>query len=1007
MTPQRWRRLREVLDGVFELPPGERDGFIERACDGDRELRLELESLIRSHESAGTFLDLPAARLEAPADLREAAGEEEAPPAQIGGYQVLDTLGRGGMGTVYLAARADGAYRQQVALKVLQGNLVTSETVRRFRSERQILANLEHPAIAKLLDGGSTPGGRPFLVMEYVDGVPIDRFCRERALAVDERLELFCKVCRAVHFAHQNLVVHRDLKPGNILIDQRGEPKLLDFGIAKLLDPETFPQTLVPTVPGLAPMTPEYASPEQVNGEVITTASDVYSLGVLLYELLAGRRPFSLEGRGPRQAARAISRQPLERPSTAARRGGKRQLARRLEGDLDNIAIMALSEEPQRRYGSAEQLAGDIERHLSGLPVEARGDTFLYRAGKFAGRHKLAIATALGVIGLLTSFLLALLMQRGRILDERDRAAEVSDFLVDLFEIPDPQHARGEKILASDLLRKGAREIEWQLEDRPAVRAELLDTMGRSYQGLGLFDEAEALLTSALDLRRRLHGTEHPDVASSLQTLGELKTLQGDYARAEALVGEALALDRRHRGEASEAVARGLVRLARVFDDQGELEESERHFREAVAVARGLALDEPLALALDHYSHLLIRLSRYDEAEALLREAITIYRGLYGEMHPVTASGLVRLATLHEAKGDYETAEALFRQAEVVQRQLFEGAHPQLAATLNNLADLLRRRGRYDEAGELFEAALEMRRKIHGEEHPEVAWTLYSLAGVFRDLGDRQAAERLHRQSLEIRRRLLGDEHPDTAASFDAVAQLLSDQGETEQAEELYRQALEIRVRAFGEEHRVVAVTLNNLADLAVSRSDYQTAEELYRRALTISRRALGSEHPNVALGEYNLAALLDRAEKYEDAETHYRQALATARLALGERHVHVGLMTIALGWLKHELGEHDQAEPLAREALSIFVESLPEEHSWTTKAHGLLGASLLGQGRHAEAEPWLLGHYRRRLASHGAEDVATVKALERLVALYEAWPSPEKAAEYRDLRARAGGGQE
>ena len=997
MTPQRWRRLREVLDGVFELPPGERQEFIDLACDGDRELQLELESLIRSHESAGTFLDLPAARLEAPADLREAAGEVATPPARIGGYQVLDTLGQGGMGTVYLATRADGAYRQQVAVKVLQGALVTAETVRRFRSERQILANLEHPAIAKLLDGGSTRDGRPFLVMEYVDGVPIDRFCRERALAVDKRLELFCKVCRTVHFAHQNLVVHRDLKPGNILIDERGEPKLLDFGIAKLLAPETFPQTLVPTAPGAMPMTPEYASPEQVNGDVITTASDVYTLGVLLYELLAGRRPYPLERRDPRQVAQAISRQPLKRPSTAARRSGKRQLGRRLKGDLDNIVIMALSEEPQRRYGSAEQLARDVERHLSGLPVRARGDSFLYRAGKFAGRHKLGVATALGVFGLLMSFLLALLVQRGKILDERDRAAEVSDFLVELFEIPDPHHARGEKVLASDLLRKGAREIGWQLEDRPAVQAELLHTMGRSYMGLGLFDEAETLLTSALDLRRRLYGTEHP-VASSLQTLGDLKTLQGDYARGEALLREALALHRRHRGEASEAVARSLMRLARILDHKGELEESERHFREAIAVGRGLALDEALALALDHYSHLLIRLSRYDEAEALLREAIGIYRGLYGEMHPESALGLAQLAALHEARGDYQEAEALFREAEAVQRQLFEGAHPHLASTLNNLADLLRHRGRYDEASELFATALEMRREIHGEEHPQVAWTLYSLAGVFKDLEDRQTAERLHREALEMRRQLLGDEHPDTAASFDAVAQLLSDQGETEQAEELYRQALEIRVRAFGEEHRAVAATLNNLADLAVSRHDHETAEELYRRALAISRRALGPEHPNVALGEYNLASLLHRAKKHEDAETHYLQALATARLALGERHVHVGLMITALGLLKNEIGEHDEAEPLARQALSIFAESLPEEHSWTTRAQGLLGASLLGQGRYGEAEPWLQGHYRRQLASRGAEDQATVRAVEHLVALYEAWPDSAKAAKYRTL---------
>jgi eukaryotic-like serine/threonine-protein kinase len=384
VTPERWREIQRVFHEALERPTGERDAFVAAAAGGDDELGREVSSLLASAESGQAFLEAPAPGLEEPARTR------------VGPYEIVRELGHGGMGTVYLAQRADGPFRKVVALKVVRRGMDTEAVLRRFRQERQILAGLEHPHIARLLDGGNTEDGLPFLVMEYVEGEPLTAWCARRALGVADRLRLFRTVCAAVQFAHQNLVIHRDLKPGNILVTQDGVPKLLDFGVAKLLNAEVSGQTLDLTAVGGRACTPEYASPEQLRGERVTTTCDVYALGVLLYELLAGRRPYATGDHTAAEAAQAALETEPERPSAAAARAGQaaERRSRDLRGDLDTIVLTALRKDPSRRYASVEQLSEDVRRYLEGLPVKARKDTFSYRAGKFLRRHKAGAAAA-------------------------------------------------------------------------------------------------------------------------------------------------------------------------------------------------------------------------------------------------------------------------------------------------------------------------------------------------------------------------------------------------------------------------------------------------------------------------------------------------------------------------------------------------------------------------------------------------------------------------------------
>ncbi len=992
VSMERWRQIELLFRGAMELPPEERQAFLDQACAGDPDLRHEVESLIAADEGSDSFMHAPV-RAEAAAVGDERSSVLDAVSLsgrQIGPYKLLRELGHGGMGAVYLAERVDGQFQHQVAIKLIRSGLDAESFMLRFRNERQILASLHHPNVARLLDGGTTDDGWPYYVMEHIEGEPIDRYCDRHRLSIDQRLELFRSVCSAVHNAHQNLVVHRDIKPANILVTADGVAKLLDFGIAKLRDPGAVPFTVEATASGVRAMTPQYASPEQVLGGAITTATDVYSLGVLLYELLTGRRPYRFDSSGPREIERVICDSKPEKPSTAVRRaletgegeqltprqlsdrrGGKPDwLRRKLSGDLDDIVLMAMRKEPERRYVSAQQLAEDVRLHLSGLPVIAQADTFGYRSGKFVRRHKLGVAFVASLVVFaagMTVQTVRVAEQRDQVIQEREaadraretaegereRSEQVSGFLENLFQVADPGESKGEKVTARELLDKGAEAIDRELSDQPGIQATLMSSMARAYLGLGLYDDGEALCEKALESRRRLFGEDHPEVAESLQDLAEVLQLKSNYEGSEKRWGEALAIRRRRLAEEPLDVAESLNGLALVLRARGD----------------------------------------YQGAEKRAREALEILRTMPDE--PSLGSSLNALAVVLYSRGDYQGAEALFREALAARRRVLGEEHRQVATSLNNLAATLKIQAKYQEAGELYREALALRRRLFGEEHPRVATTLNNLGLLRQESGAHEEAEELFVEALAIRRGVLGDEHPAVANTMQSLAAPLMSKGDFARAEELLREALAIWREVLGGDHRNIANTMINLSVALHALGDYQGAEAVSREAVGMLRRVLGEEHPEVANSLDILARSLQAQGDYRAAEGFYRRGLEMFHRLEIEENLSVATTLTDLAGLLIETGEFVGAESPAREALRINRQLLNDGHWRIRFAENTLGACLTGLGRYQEAEPLLLDSYPILKDRTSARSPETRAALRRLVTLYRAWGRPEKAEEY------------
>ncbi|MEX2124134.1 MAG: serine/threonine-protein kinase [Woeseia sp.] len=717
LNRERWARVEHLFDEVAEMSPTGRAAYLASACGNDLELREYIESLARSDIAKNTIIeDSIRGLLElAVPDLRsnsDVIGE------RIGPYRVVRAIGSGGMGVVYLAERADEQFRQQVAIKLVRQRLIDPEIEQRLVSERQILANLDHPNIARLFDGGTTTDGTPYLVMEYIDGLPIDDYCDGRRLSIHERLALFRTICSAVHYAHQNLVVHRDIKPTNILVTEDGTPKLLDFGIAKLLDAGGAATDGL-TRDGAVMLTPENAAPEQVLNGRITTATDTYALGILLYRLLTGHRPCQV-GSNPREMALAICEQIPERASAVVTRRTDtsdsqasgdapmtpelisryrsttlEKLVRRLKGDLDNIVQVALRKEPARRYRSVNEFSEDIRMHLASLPVLARPDSWHYRSGKFVRRHVAGVAMSSMLVALLAAFGVAMVVQNKRIVQERDTAKEVSTFLEEIFMAPDPGNARGLDITAKEILAKGADRISDQLGDRPVIQATLMGTIGRVYFNLGEYEPSIAMLEESLRIRRQALGEQHPDVAAGKNELAVSLIRTADFERARQLLEEALAQNRREYGESSTEAAANLYNLAALHQATGELDEAERFAGSSIAIyAQGgdrYAAD--LAEAKNALARILHDKNDLDGAETLEREAIALVKTHLGEDHPFMAYYLQNLAVVLQTKGDIDAAEAMLYESIAATRKVLGEEHSLLGGSLVRLGTLLHNKG--------------------------------------------------------------------------------------------------------------------------------------------------------------------------------------------------------------------------------------------------------------------------------------------------------------------------
>jgi serine/threonine protein kinase/tetratricopeptide (TPR) repeat protein len=782
LSADRWRTLSPYLDQALEIPGSERAGWLAGISARDAALGADLRRLLTDHEAVHASQFLEGAMLPPRgASSASLAGQV------LGAYKLVSLIGQGGAGSVWLAERCDGRFEGRAAVKLLNVAWLGRAAEERFRREGHILARVTHPNIAHLIDAGVSPAGQPYLILEHVDGAGIDTYCDERALWLDDRLRLFLDVLEAVAHAHANLIVHRDIKPANVLVSLDGKVKLLDFGIAKLVESQDewsavrSGESGALTRDGAAALTPEYAAPEQLTGAPITTATDVYALGVLLYVLLSGRHPAGSELRSPAALVRAIvetepmrasdavidPREPEEaRERHATRCGGSTpaRLRRMLRGDLDTIVAKALKKNPADRYASVMALADDVRRYLRHEPIRARPDTMSYRTVRFAQRHARGLvmtAVVLALLGGSTAYYTArLATERDRAQREAVKAAKVSEVVTGLLTSADPYQIRttqGEQT-PRGLLDAAATQVQTELAGEPELQAQILTVMGRTYRRLGVFDRAQALLEQALDSGRRVLGPEHVRVAQTLHDLGVVRGDRGDYDAAARTLEEALAMRRKLLGPEHADVAVTLAELGRVYQDEGFNPRAEPLQREALRIRRKALGDEDreTAVSLSDLGSVLRLNGDLAGAETLLRQSLSVNLKTRGPDHPNTSATLHALALIAAARGDYRTAEADLRRVLDVDRRALGERHPVVAMTLNNLARTLSRQGRHAEAAMALQQALDIARATLGDAHQLVAIYTINLGAERLALHEPAAAEALLRDALAIRSRAPG-----------------------------------------------------------------------------------------------------------------------------------------------------------------------------------------------------------------------------------------------------------
>jgi serine/threonine protein kinase/tetratricopeptide (TPR) repeat protein len=902
----------DIFIAALEIEsPQERADYLDDACGENAQLRSRVEALLNRHQESSGMLDAPPPGIDATEYLEVIS---EKPGAVIGTYKLREEIGVGGFGVVFLAEQ-ERPVKRKVALKIIKPGMDTRQVIARFEAERQALAMMDHPNIARVFDAGSTASGRPYFVMELVHGVPITEYCDQCQLTTRERLELFVTVCQAAQHAHQKGVIHRDLKPSNVLVamqDGQPAPKIIDFGVSKAIGQRLTEHTLVT---GFAQMigTPLYMSPEQAELSPlgVDTRSDIYSLGVLLYELLTGTTPFDKDRlhAAPYDELRRIIREeepprPSSRISTLAadlattvaeqRRSEPRRLRQTIRGDLDWIVMKCLDKDRNRRYETVSALATDIQRYLNDEPIEARSPSVVYCFRKFARRNGAllaaggAVAIAL-IIGLgLSTFLFfrersAVQLAKAneqRAISEATKSKTVAQFMTDMLKGVGPSLALGrDTSMLREILDQTAARLH-ELTDQPLVQADLRATLGNVYSDLGDYTRAEAMHREALALRRQLLGGEHPDVATALNDLAEVHYQQSKYREAEALSRDSLALRQMAFGESHPAIAQSCDNLAEALRKQGKYSEAEPLFRQALMIRLKLFGNDHLDVAqsLSNLGRLFWSQGKYSEAESMHRKELAMRRSMLGNEHPDVANSLDRLGLTLDKQGRYEEAEAVYREELASQKNVLGNEHPYIANTLHNLGKTLSNRGKLQEAEAVLRQGLAMRRKLLGHENLHVVSSLKELTKTLLTQKKLDELDALYRKRLAIQRKMLGNEHADVVTSLHELGSLLKEQGKLNEAEHLFREALALRRELPVNADPSLDDALTLLAQSLVKQRKHAEAEPLFREALAIRRKTIGNENPRLAISLCDLASVLDVQGKWREAEPLYREIMALLR---------------------------------------------------------------------------------------------------------------------------------
>lgn len=917
MEKKDWKELSRIFDMVLTLPADGRTAYLLKLCGGDAGLQKRVEQMLKDMEASDDYFEGKIEKnqeliQELDSLLLHTDNEDDFFEGKtIGRWNLTELIGRGGMGSVYKARRTDeSGIRQTGALKIIHKSLITPSHIERFKLEQQILSGLQHPNIAGFIDSGITNDGIPYMVMEYVEGESILSYCDRKKIPMKQRLELFKTICRTIQFAHKSLIVHRDLKPDNILVTDDGHIKILDFGIAKLLDPNLYEVTGVQTQTGMRLLSLEYASPEQISGKPVTTSADIYSLGILLYKLLTGLHPYDTKNLNYREVEKMVlgqiaplassrfqnARQEQKDEIAENRQIAYKGLVKKLQGDLDAIISKTLRKEPERRYDSVESLIIDIDRHKSGLPIYARSDTLGYRTKKFIQRHRTGVTVAASMALLIAAIVLLYTI---RVTTERNRAEQaaeqarleaekaeaVKNFLIDVFEVSDPNLSLGESITAQELLDQGSERIDEELSGQPEIQAEMLGVMGEVYQQLGLFDKAGELLEESLSKYRTLQELDPVVLAGALNRLALLQYNQGDFEASIGLLENALALRESHPETDPEELSEAQNNLATLYMENGQ----------------------------------------YEPADSLLRLAIETRRSFE---HPAgLAESLNTLAILQYDQGNLDEAETLYEEVLALEQSYLEPDHPSLAETTHNLAQLYWTRGKLDVAERLFREVIEIDKRVFGEDHTTVALDLNSLALVLMDKGDFDEAETAYREAIAIQEVKLGEEHPDLTATYYNLGSMYSFTGQYKLAEPILRRALEIDKKLFDENHPNVGIDMTSLGGVLIALGNYKEAGLLLDEALSIFEEVFADDHPRIASVQLRRGELAYHLGNYEEAEILLSHALPVAEKTFNASWKTAGART-SLGKTLLALGRPEEAKVLLMEAETALSGFFDNDHA-------------------------------------------------------------------------------
>ncbi|CAM2063834.1 Non-specific serine/threonine protein kinase [Sulfidibacter corallicola] len=929
-TLSRQKRVLEILEEVLVLEPDRRETYLRRVCAKDPALHEQVRQCLSRTESS--FPEKPFEGGLADGDF---PGES---PDRIGPFRIVRKLGQGGMGTVYQAEQ-EHPVRRTVAIKVLGAWMQHGEFRRRFLAESQMLAGLNHPNIAKLFDAGTTDQGLPYFVLEYVEGEPLDRYCDRQGFGIHQRLNLFRKICDAVHEAHTHMIVHRDLKPGNILVTAKGEPKLLDFGIAKMLNPSDQPDAMAETASHVRLMTPRYASPEQIRGAPVSLRSDLYALGVVLYELLTGTWPYAPVNESLRELEKAVLNQEPVRPSQAlsltrqkapkdpaiegpAFGEDSRRIRRILSGDLDLIVLKNLSKNPSFRYESAAAFAKDIEAHLQGFPIQARKPSLVYTTGRFFRRNKL-LAGFLTVLLLLPStFTVATLLESRKTEAARHRAEleaataeSVVQFLSNTLEMADPVEAKGAEFTVVEMLDRALAALKrGELSEEPEVRSRLLKIMARTYANMGYLEKAAGLMAEVLE---------------------QCRSRNDPFATTSALLG---------------VVSTDLVR--------GEYKLGLERVREATAMARqlpeGRRRTELLAQALNWSGLLLKEEGQLQEARAAYTEALDLRQSLYGPNHAETAESMSNLAAILGDLEEFSRAEELFKQALAASegsQNVFTRTRP---AAMVSLGKMLQRLGRLDEAQTYFEEALSFSEQVFGPDSLYLAPVLNNLGGLFYARGDIERADHYFKRALTIRTRELGEDHPQTIFSLSNYMAILAMRERYDEALGYAHRVLEARLKEWGTDHPLTALAYANVASIYSRTNRNGLALEYNALVLGLRRKVLGELHQGTATTLWKMGTDLAEFGEIELAMDYFRQAHAIRSHNLGPENPRTVATLTQYVRHRNEQGHHQEALDMAWHHLCLLEASLPEGQAMIIEAKAVYASCLVSASRFEEAVPYL-----------------------------------------------------